>query len=221
MKIVRLWSPLAAALALLLLLVLTARALILPEDAAPPPEELRRLTGQEHGNRFGPVPPPAERPWRLAAERGAGPRLAAVIPAEPADLALAKTVIPTTAEEGETITFVLELTNGGPGPAAGILVRDLLPPGLTLLAADSTNHVPAYDPVTGLWQVNELPPGELRNLRLLVRADEPGDHTNVAEIIQSSAPDPDSVPGNNDPAEDDQAAVFFQVRPGIPRRTCG
>jgi len=41
----------------------------------------------------------------------------------------------------------------------------------------------------------------------------PLDHVSVAEIIASSRPDPDSTPGNADPAEDDWASVT--VTPGV------
>ena len=49
--------------------------------------------------------------------------------------------------------------------------------------------------------------GGQETLELTVLVSELGEKVNTAEVIASSQYDPDSTPGNNDPAEDDQDSV--------------
>jgi len=43
-----------------------------------------------------------------------------------------------------------------------------------------------------------------------------GDHQNIAEVTSATEFDPDSVPGNNNPGEDDQGSVTLSLEPPQP-----
>jgi uncharacterized repeat protein (TIGR01451 family) len=73
------------------------------------------------------------------------------------DIQLTKTINPATARRGDTISYLLTVTNKGPSSATNVAVTDSLPKGLTL----NTDTVPvaeqgSYDAVTGVWSVGNL-----------------------------------------------------------------
>ncbi len=102
---------------------------------------------------------------------------------------------------GETVTFTLTLINQGPDNATGITVRDNLPSGYTFV--QSTN---SYNPVTGIWQVPNTPPGIERTLSILATVNGDGDYFNTAEVASADQDDVDSTPNNDDgdQSEDDE-----------------
>jgi uncharacterized repeat protein (TIGR01451 family) len=123
-------------------------------------------------------------------------------PAQLADLSLQKTVDNPTPGVGSTITFTITVQNNGPNTATNVAVQDQLPAGLTLVSATPSQG--SYNPVTGVWAVGTLANGATAILTLVATVNAPGVITNIAEVIGVDQPDPDSVPNNNDPAEDDQ-----------------
>jgi uncharacterized repeat protein (TIGR01451 family) len=123
-------------------------------------------------------------------------------PAQLADLSLQKTVDNPTPGVGSTITFTITVQNNGPNTATNVAVQDQLPAGLTLVSATPSQG--SYNPVTGVWAVGTLANGATATLTLVATVNAPGVITNIAEVIGVDQPDPDSVPNNNDPAEDDQ-----------------
>ncbi len=131
-----------------------------------------------------------------------------VVPAS-ADLQLSKTVNDTTPELGDQVTFNVILRNDGPGIASGIQVRDLLPSQLRFISSSPEQGV--YDPTTGIWDVGNVRDNLSRQLTIVAEVVDSGSITNQAEVIAVNEADPDSTPGNNNPAEDDQAAVQLDV----------
>ena len=67
-----------------------------------------------------------------------------------ADLVTVKTLASgdATPEEGDTVTFQIEVTNNGAGNATGVSLTDLLPAGLTPTAVNGTTSQGVYDAVT-------------------------------------------------------------------------
>ena len=63
-----------------------------------------------------------------------------------ADLVLTKTVDNPTPNVGDTITYTVTLTNNGPDAATGVQVTDLLPAGLTFVAATPAARGPTTRP---------------------------------------------------------------------------
>ncbi len=80
----------------------------------------------------------------------------------PADLSIAKSVAPSIAAPGSTITYTLVFTNNGPGPATGVVISDALPVSMTVqsvansgAAITDTGALPPY-----AWQVADLGVGQ-------------------------------------------------------------
>ncbi len=125
------------------------------------------------------------------------------------DLSLTQTVSDATPDIGDEIVLRIAVTNSGPDPATGVVVRDALPAGLTFVSADS----PAYSGDT--WTVGDLAVGETRTLAITVRVDAGTPITNVAEVAAADQADLDSTPANHDPslpAEDDEALAVVDAR---------
>src|SRR5581483_4330418 len=110
-----------------------------------------------------------------------------------ADLALAKAVSDPTPNVGETVTFTVTLTNHGPDAATDVAVKDLLPAGLTFVAA--TPGQGTYDPASGVWAIGTVAPGGLLTLTLQARVVSAAARTNTAAVSAADQFDPNL--GNN------------------------
>ncbi|MFQ5569380.1 MAG: S8 family serine peptidase, partial [Rhodothermales bacterium] len=74
------------------------------------------------------------------------------------DLDLDKDLVSIVPNNGSvTGTFVLSITNNGPGDASGVAVTDIVPAGATFVSATPSQG--AYDELTGLWTVGDLANG--------------------------------------------------------------
>jgi len=129
-----------------------------------------------------------------------------------ADLSLAKTMITSNPVNGGAAVFRLTVTNAAASTqtATGIQVRDVLPAGFTYVSAAGTGSYAAF---TGIWNVASLAPGASAAIDITgtVVASSGAVLTNTAEIIASSAADPDSTPGNGATGEDDYASATLTV----------
>ena len=122
-----------------------------------------------------------------------------------ADLSLSKTVNNPNPIQGQNVTFTVTLTNTGPSNATNVVVTDLLPAGLSFVSA--TPSAGTYVSGTGLWTVASVAGGASATLQIVALVSGTGSITNTAQVNASDQPDPDSTPGNNNPAEDDQASA--------------
>lgn len=134
-----------------------------------------------------------------------------------ADLSLDKSLDSVT---GNTAQFSVSVTNSGPDTAFDVEVTDRLPAGFTNFTFVSATQG-TYDTGTNVWSVGDLIIGQTETLTYTVDFD-PADLplTNIAEVTQSldgpgGAPlvDPDSVPDNGVPTEDDQDTVTIGGTP--------
>ncbi len=114
-------------------------------------------------------------------------------------------VTPTRLNIGQNVTFTITLTNSGPTLATGVAVRDQLPAGFLFVSANAS--LGTYSSATGLWTVGTVTNAQVATLTITATAQPTGPYTNTAEVAASGVPDPDSTPGNNIPAEDDQASA--------------
>ncbi|MGB7345046.1 MAG: SdrD B-like domain-containing protein [Pirellulaceae bacterium] len=121
-----------------------------------------------------------------------------------ADLSLTKTVDNASPNLGQNVVFTVTVQNSGVDAATNVTVADLLPSGLSFV---STNQPGNYNGATGIWTIGTVTPGASPSLQITARVDSVGTKTNIAQIQTSDINDPDSTPGNNNPAEDDQASV--------------
>lgn len=128
-----------------------------------------------------------------------------------ADLSLTKTVDDATPIIGQDITYTITVLNSGPLSASGVQARDLLPSGMTYVSDDSGG---AYNSGSGVWAI----PGNIAangsaSLQITANVNATGDYDNLAEVIASNQPDPDSTPNNAgaSPGEDDTDTVTITI----------
>lgn len=133
-----------------------------------------------------------------------------VVVAQQADLSLTQSVNDASPNPGQVVTFTVTLANAGPSTATGVQVRDQLPAGLNLQSV--TPSVGSFDEATGIWTVPSLAAGAEATLKLTAVVETDVPVINTAEVTAADQPDPDSTPGNNDPAEDDQASVTLTTQ---------
>ena len=108
-----------------------------------------------------------------------------------ADLSLNKIVSNATPNVGDTITFTVTLTNGGPDTATGVQVTDLLPAGVTFVSATSTQG--SYNDVTGLWIVGSVFVGTPQTLSINALVVSPTAQTNTATVTAADQFDPNTA----------------------------
>ncbi|WP_264030937.1 CARDB domain-containing protein [Cellulosimicrobium sp. SH8] len=110
------------------------------------------------------------------------------------DIAVLKSVVgPDDVPLGSTAQFRVTARNDGPSPATGLVLRDVLPSGLTLVSATPSQGTVAPD--TGLWTVGALAVGASATLDLVVEPQSIGRFVNVARLEAVSPTDVN--PGNN------------------------
>jgi len=110
-----------------------------------------------------------------------------------ADLGLVKTVNDAHPNVGETIIFTVTLTNHGPSQATGVIVTDVLPPGLTFVPATPSDGT--YDSTSGVWTVGTVTTTTPQTLQIQAVVVSPNDETNT--VIISHSDQPDFNPSNN------------------------
>lgn len=128
-----------------------------------------------------------------------------------ADLSLTKAASNRSAHNGDAMFYTIAVTNSGPDAATGVAVSDPLPAGLRFQRAEPGQG--SYNPSNGTWAVGSLAVGQRAVLTLHVLVATDAKITNVAQVSAAAQYDPDSVPANNNPAEDDQASVTTPVAP--------
>ena len=133
-----------------------------------------------------------------------------------ADLELTKTVSPTTANPGDTVTFTISLFNddvSAGSDATGIAVRDVIPNGYTLVLGTVSNdgvHNPGNFTID--WSNLSVTNGNTLNLTFDATVNASGSYDNSAEITGSDQFDPDSTPNNDITSEDDQDTASITLQ---------
>lgn len=126
-----------------------------------------------------------------------------------ADLELTQTVNNFNPRIGDPVTFTLTLTNKGTGTATVIKVQDILPGELSFVSAIA--DLGSYDSNTGIWTVGNMPPNVSVSLRITGNVNSGKSITNTAEVFAVDEGDPDSIPNNNNPNEDDLTSVILDI----------
>ena len=129
----------------------------------------------------------------------------------PADLSLSKSVNDATPNVGDQVIFTITVSNAGPYAATGVLVKDVLPAGLTYVSDDGSG---AYTNGTGIWNVGTVNAAASATLHITasVTSTAVSGVTNTAEITGSDQFDPDSTVNNNNAGEDDQASATVTAK---------
>jgi uncharacterized repeat protein (TIGR01451 family) len=104
-----------------------------------------------------------------------------------ADLSVIKTVDEPNPLVGDSITYTITATNNGPDEAKDVIVEDLLPPDVTYDSHSASKGT--YDPVTGIWDIGTMGPGESETLTITVIVDDVGTFgakTQLAMVLDGS-----------------------------------
>ena len=112
-----------------------------------------------------------------------------------ADLALAKTVSDPTPNVGDTISYTITLTDNGPNSATNARVTDVLPAGVSFVAAAPSQGT--YNPGIGLWSAGTVNVGSPVTLVIQATVDEPrsaDEHGDDHATPTSSTPTPPTTP---------------------------
>jgi uncharacterized repeat protein (TIGR01451 family) len=110
-----------------------------------------------------------------------------------ADLVTEKTLLSadSTPAEGDSVTFLITVTNNGAAQATGVSLTDQLPAGLTFTGIAVSQG--SYNSATGLWTIGTLGNGAVATIELTGTVDvgEGGNTvTNVASAATGDQPDP-------------------------------
>ncbi len=130
-----------------------------------------------------------------------------------ADLSLQKTVDNKTPNIGDVVTFKIKVKNDGPS-GADYHLEDVVPSGFSNITGITRNGALAGNTIT--WKRQWIDKGEIQVFKFHTTVNSPkcvaSEYKNVAQIIKSNRPDPDSTPNNDDgdQSEDDEdsAAVI-------------
>lgn len=146
--------------------------------------------------------------WRIANGVCADVFDTVQITLEGIDLELTKTVLPASANPGDTITFTLEVFNNDastPSDATGVTVRDVIPSGYNLVPGTVSNGgVFNAGDLSITWSNLSILNGDTLSLTFDVTVNASGDYGNTAEITANDIFDIDSTVNNGLAGEDDQ-----------------
>jgi uncharacterized repeat protein (TIGR01451 family) len=98
------------------------------------------------------------------------------------DLEVTKTVDGGPYNEGDTITYTIDVENIGTGGATGVDVVDFIQSGLTFVSADTGGNG-SYNENTGLWVIGAIPNGDKVSLDITVTIDS----GTAAQVINNTA----------------------------------
>ena len=120
----------------------------------------------------------------------------AVVVDNTTDLVTVKTLASgdSTPEEGDTVTFQIDVTNAGGAQAQNVSLTDSLPAGITFVS--STESQGSYDPSTGLFDIGTLSVGDVATITLTGTVDvgEGGNTiTNMTTAAMGDQDDPSTV----------------------------
>ncbi|MET1259864.1 gliding motility-associated C-terminal domain-containing protein [Flagellimonas sp. DF-77] len=124
-----------------------------------------------------------------------------------ADLSLDKSVSPSTANIGDTVTFTLALTNSGTDDATGVSLQDMVPQGYTI---NTINNGGIQSGNAINWSGVTVTNGSTTSVSFTATVNAPSgtpnEYRNTAQVTASDQIDPDSDPGNDDgdQSEDDE-----------------
>ena len=128
----------------------------------------------------------------------------AVSPVALADVAVTHAAGTTQPVHNSAVALTVTLSNAGPSTATAVVVTDLLPAGLTLLAANAT--IGAYNGANGQWSVGDLAAGGSATLSLSAKV------TTLASVTLMAT----AAASTNDPATaNNSASVTLNPLPEI------
>ena len=113
-----------------------------------------------------------------------------------ADLTVTKRVDDASPQEGDTLTYIVTVANGGPDDATRVEVTDALPAGLTFVSAIATQG--SYKASSGVWSVGALAVGETAGLEIRAEVDDGTAGTTITNRTLVSAVDQGDLAPSDD-----------------------
>jgi uncharacterized repeat protein (TIGR01451 family) len=123
---------------------------------------------------------------------------------QPADLHLVKTVSNATPNVGDTVTFTVTLTDGGPSTATNVTVQDQLPAGLTFVSATPSQGT--YNSSSGVWTVGTVTTSTAQTLQIVAAVVSGNTQTNTATVSHADQFDPNTANNTASATETPQRA---------------
>lgn len=144
---------------------------------------------------FFPITPNATYPTHGADQSGIIHQAGFITRLSPdADLSITMTAGPNPVLVGGTLSYGITVSNAGPGKASGVKVSDLLPAGLSLISAVSSQGACSQSSGTIVCNMGNLAMGASATVSIQATALQPGSITNTATV---SADESDPAPNNN------------------------
>ena len=113
---------------------------------------------------------------------------------------------------GDTVRFTLTLTDKGPAPATTVRVSDLLPVGLSFVAATPSQG--SYSNSSGVWDVGTVSTSMAQTLLITAQVVSPSAQTNTATVAHSDQFDPDT--SNNSASATETVSYTHLTLPTTP-----
>ena len=132
-------------------------------------------------------------------------------------LTQSKTVGAETASIGQTLTYSMSVGNTGSADAADVSAQDLLPAGVTFVAAD-TGGIGTYSSASGVWTIGTVPQGAAYTLTVTATVNQGTDNTTQINRFAVTAPPGDPTPVVEQPCADNatQSCATTWI-PGTPQ----
>ncbi|SNY95439.1 gliding motility-associated C-terminal domain-containing protein [Flagellimonas pacifica] len=131
------------------------------------------------------------------------------------DLELTKSVLPTSTNPGDTVTFTIDVFNNDTSTtsdATGVSVRDVIPSGYVLVPGTVSNGgVYNVGDLSITWSNLSITNGNTLSLMFDATVNASGDYVNTAEITANDIFDIDSTVNNGLAGEDDQDTAEVTV----------
>ena len=111
-----------------------------------------------------------------------------------ANLSITKTATPAKLAVGQTLTYVMTVTNGGPAPATGVTLTDMLPAGVTSPKVSSSQGSCALAGSTVTCALGDLVVNAAATVTITATRESPDAFSNTATVKGN---EPDTDPSNN------------------------
>lgn len=114
------------------------------------------------------------------------------------DLAITKVADDTTPDEGQTVTYTIEITNNGPDDATNVVATDTVPAGTTFVSASPTED--STSPLA--WSLGNLASGDSTSIMVEVTVDAGTAGDTITNTATTSADETETDTTNNSDDED-------------------
>ncbi|WP_435353597.1 SdrD B-like domain-containing protein [Emticicia sp. SJ17W-69] len=136
-----------------------------------------------------------------------------ITPVTIADLSVNKTVSNSTPNQGDLITYYIDVKNGGPAIATNVEVNDIVPTGLQVVSATGGDLMDIAGN-TVIAKINQIAVGQSTTFQIVAKVTaSTGSIKNWTQITKSDQKDSNSTPNNGiDKQEDDDDDADINIK---------